>query len=310
MEVAIIGAGIAGLACAARLAEAGCQVRLFDKGRAPGGRMSTRRVDLDGVAVTFDHGAQYFTARDPRFAAVVEQWAEAGLAARWPAAGPDAWVGVPGMNAPVRALAEARQVAWNRQVKRVEHNGRWRLPGIDDAVFDAVVVAIPAEQTAALLELAAPAFAAHAASVSTLPCWTMLAAFDMRLPLMEDVIRGTDEAVLGWAARDSAKPGRPLGERWVVQAGAGWSRRQLEDDATAVAGRLLQALAERAGMVLTSSYLTAHRWRYARTTATQPAVLWDADRRLGLCGDWCRGARVESAWLSGDALAGAMVLSA
>ena len=34
----IIGAGIAGLACAARLAAAGYAVRLFDKGRRPGGR--------------------------------------------------------------------------------------------------------------------------------------------------------------------------------------------------------------------------------------------------------------------------------
>ena len=44
MTTAIIGAGIAGLACAQKLKQAGRSVKLFDKGRGPGGRMSTRRM--------------------------------------------------------------------------------------------------------------------------------------------------------------------------------------------------------------------------------------------------------------------------
>ena len=40
MQVAIIGAGMAGLTCASRLAEAGHDVAVFDKGRGPGGRMA------------------------------------------------------------------------------------------------------------------------------------------------------------------------------------------------------------------------------------------------------------------------------
>lgn len=308
MDVAIIGAGIAGLACADRLAEAGCTVRLFDKGRGPGGRMSTRRIELDGASVTFDHGAQYFTARDPRFAAVLKQWAQKDLAAPWPAAGPDAWVGTPGMDAPVHALAKRHSVEWGRRVERVVRDGgRWTLPGAGAATFDALVIAIPAEQAAALLQPIAPRLAAHAASVPTLPCWTMLAAFDERLPLATDVIRGDDHAALGWAARDSAKPGRPGGERWVVQGGAHWSQRYLEEAAPTMAGRLLHALEHHAGTALAPRYITAHRWRYARTTAAEPAVLWDAGARVGLCGDWCREARVEGAWVSGHTLARAMV---
>ncbi|MGA8880775.1 MAG: FAD-dependent oxidoreductase, partial [Azonexus sp.] len=58
-HLALIGAGIAGLSCATALQQAGLKVSLFDKGRGPGGRMSTRRGD-DWQC---DHGAQYFTAR-------------------------------------------------------------------------------------------------------------------------------------------------------------------------------------------------------------------------------------------------------
>ncbi|MFL5335181.1 MAG: FAD-dependent oxidoreductase [Geminicoccaceae bacterium] len=43
--IAVIGAGMAGAACAAALARAGAAVRLFDKGRSIGGRMAQRRVD-------------------------------------------------------------------------------------------------------------------------------------------------------------------------------------------------------------------------------------------------------------------------
>ena len=54
---------------------------------------------------------------------------------------------------------------------------------------------------------------------------------------------------------------------------------------------------------------TAHRWRYADT---EPALTqgswWDAQMRLGLCGDWLHGGKVEGAWLSGRALAQQVLL--
>jgi len=63
-EVAIVGAGMAGLACAAQLRAAGVPVSVFDKGRRPGGRISTCGVD---DRLSFDHGCQYFYANDPIF---------------------------------------------------------------------------------------------------------------------------------------------------------------------------------------------------------------------------------------------------
>ena len=79
--VAVIGAGISGLFAARTLADRGLNVKVFDKGRGLGGRMSTRRVDGKSC---FDHGAQYFTARDPRFQSYVQSWMEQGVVAKWP----------------------------------------------------------------------------------------------------------------------------------------------------------------------------------------------------------------------------------
>lgn len=52
-EIAVIGAGPAGLACADRLAEHGLQVQVFDKGRQSGGRVARRHHG----GMTFEHGA-------------------------------------------------------------------------------------------------------------------------------------------------------------------------------------------------------------------------------------------------------------
>jgi len=77
---AVIGAGFAGVSCALALQSAGESVRLFDKGRGPGGRSSTRRTDHG----RFDHGAPFFAASDPRFLEVVDVWRGHGVAAPWP----------------------------------------------------------------------------------------------------------------------------------------------------------------------------------------------------------------------------------
>lgn len=74
LSVAVIGAGFAGLTVARHLLDAGHAVHLFDKGRGAGGRMSTRRQD----GHEFDHGAQFFTAREESFRRAVEEWRSTG----------------------------------------------------------------------------------------------------------------------------------------------------------------------------------------------------------------------------------------
>lgn len=309
MTIAIVGAGMAGLACAEALASAGLHVVLFDKGQSPGGRMSTRSVMTPVGESAFDYGAQYMNARDPAFRARVALWAADGLAARWPAAGADAWVGTPGMSAPIADMASRLDVRWSAHVTELtEEATGWRLDGerLKESGFAAVVVAIPAEQVSALVATHDSATAAIAAATPSRPCWTVAACFAETLRVDFDVMKG--EGSIGWAARDSAKPGRGGPETWVIQAGPDWSAAHLEDARESVASALLDAFGKEAGLqMLTPTATHVHRWRYARSGEGGTSFHWNAARRLGLCGDWCIGPRVEAAWLSGTKLAGAMV---
>lgn len=302
MKIAVVGGGIAGLAFAQAAQACGHVVAVFDKGRGPGGRMATRRIETMAGDIAFDHGAQYFTARDPAFVAQVADWAAAGIVARWPGAGTDAWVGTPGMNALVKAIAEELDVTWSSRVETIEQCGEsWRLDGVSDAAFDAVVIATPAEQAVGLLAPHAPTFAAAARACPSAPCWTVMAAFPEPVAITADVLR--DRGSIGWAARNSAKPGRGGPEAWVVQATPEWSRAQLEDGETAVVDALLSALADQADAPLPAPIVrSGHRWRYARVAARDDGSLWNAQKRIGAVGDWLLGPRVESAWLSGRAL--------
>lgn len=310
MQVGIVGAGIAGLACADRLAEQGWQVRLFDKARGPGGRMSTRRMATELGEASFDHGAQYFTARDPRFQRAVAAWQARGIVAPWPAAGGEALVGVPAMNAVVRDMASRHDVIFGAPVRAVEHrDDGWFLHFKDGAAgpFDILVLAIPAEQAAPFLSLHDFALGRAALGERSSPCWTAMLAFDRTLPVASDVLRG--DGIISWAARNSAKPGRGGPESWVVHASSEWSERHCEDEGEQVLDRLMAAFASEFGIDLPEPAASAiHRWRFAMTPGTGHASLWNGDKRLGACGDWLLGPRVECAWLSGHLL-GARIVS-
>lgn len=306
MRIGIIGAGMAGLACAEGLGDLGHEVILLDKGRGPGGRMSTRRIATPQGEAQFDHGAQFFTVRDEGFTLRVEAWMAQGVAAPWPAAGPEAYVGVPGMNAPIRQMAAGQTVHWSTQVSRIEDvepGYRLHLTEAPPLEVEALILATPAEQAAALLQTLAPDLAARAAATTAEPCWTTMLAFSRPLEVTQDCWRS--EGPIGWAARNSSKPGRTGPEAWIVQASPDWSRTWLEADADEVTALLSRALADLLDMALPDPLsATSHRWRFARSGAEGSAALYDPDRRLGLCGDWLIGPRIEAAWMSGTALAG------
>jgi hypothetical protein len=180
--------------------------------------------------------------------------------------------------------------------------------GGDQGSFDAVVVAAPAPQAIPLLR-AAPALAAAAERAVMAPCWTGLFAFDAPLPL-PDLVRPGD-GPLAWLARNGTKPGRDGGESWVVHARPDWTREHLEADAATAVEALTAALRDVAGELPRPTFARAHRWRYARVeTPVGDPCLFDPETLIGACGDWCLGARVEAAFLSGAAAAGRVLNAA
>lgn len=334
-HIAVVGAGMAGIACARTLVQAGHRVTVFEKSRGPGGRMSTRNTEFGG----FDHGTQYFTVRDTRFEkalatspGLVRPWSantvrildEAGrvVAASLPPKEAH-WVATPGMNALLKQWAQPLDAAGalmlETQVIRMErdklHPERWQLqtegPGASSRVysgFDDVVLAVPAPQAHALLlsSQQGKALMPVLAGIAIAPCWTLMLAFPQAMqPTLPhlgphwNAARSTHHRI-AWLARESSKPGRSAIERWTVQASPEWSTRHLEDDDERVKAKLLKAFTEVTGIRAQPTHAAVHRWRYAQTTEPLgQSHVWDAKLGIGACGDWCLGHRVEDAFISG-----------
>jgi renalase len=322
-SVALIGAGISALCCARRLRDAGWSARLFEKSRGVGGRMSVRRGDH---GTSFDHGAQYFTAKDARFIAEVDTWIASNVAARWtPRIGrlspgkfeaseneTARYVGVPAMTSIAKSLAIGLDIVSNTLIDLVEPVGHaWRL--VDDqrselGVFDWVVSSAPVVQTRNIFREIAE-FTQPLDAVEMAPCWAAMVAFENPLNCAFDAAF-VEDSPLAWIARNSSKPGRDSKpDCWVLHASSSWSKEHLEDAAEVALQQLIAAFWEALGLAPHEPLTTSiHRWRYAMASqALNPIFLCDAKRGLGVCGDGLGGPRVEGAFLSGVCMAEEML---
>jgi len=317
LRVGIVGAGLSGLTAARILADQGHDVVVVEKSRGAGGRMSTRRHG----ELRFDHGAQYFTARDPRFLRHVLAWQERGLVETWNARiatigqhrstgrskSTQRFVAVPGMNAICHELASGLpDVRFDWQLEAAQRNGKgWMLSSVagDQLTCDVLVMTLPPEQASTLLGDAE--IDALTRQVKMLPCWALMLTTDTALFAEHDAAF-VNQGPLGWVAAQHSRPGRPAANAWVLHASPEWSVEHLEETPETVQRLLLDAVRE---LPLTQPFevtsALAHRWRYA--LANQPldcSALWFGPKQLALAGDWCHGSRVEGAFLSGAAAAG------
>lgn len=314
LPIAIIGTGLAGLAAAQRLSEAGRSLVLFEKSRGSGGRMASKRSPIGEL----DLGAQYFTARDPAFQSAVRDWQARGWIAQWqplvhrePGTArreddPQRWVGTPRMSALTRGLLGDVPVHFNCRIEQIlGHAGAWQLvdaEGNRHGPFAQVIVAAPAPQASALLATAAAELAAIAASVPMRATWAVALGFAKPLPVAMQArfVRGP---VLDWLACNSSKPGRDAApQSWVLHADSDWSDEHRDLPAAEVIAHLSHAFEAALDCPLPAAdFALAHRWLYARPADAQSlGALAAPAAGLYACGDWCLSGRIEGAWLSGQ----------
>ncbi|MEM8789939.1 MAG: FAD-dependent oxidoreductase [Pseudomonadota bacterium] len=303
-DIVVIGAGMAGLACAAACAAAGRSVLVLDKGRGLGGRLATRRGDR----ARFDHGAQYATAKGQAFAAYLDHARASGHVQVWQLERDrPVWVGVPGMSGLVRPLAQGLEVRCGVTVTGLRDAGGVLALETAAGALTArqIVCAIPAPQAQVLLRDFEGIDALSRVRIA--PCWAAL--IQLAAPRPEWRSARLENDVLAWAARNTAKPGRPAQpECWVLHARPDWSRANLERDGEAVADDMAAAWRVAMGDPGQIAALQAHRWRYSMTeTALGQPFLPLAHGRVLVGGDWCLGARVEAAFDSGQAMAAALM---
>lgn len=318
-SVLIIGAGISGLSCARYLKSQGVDTSVFEKSGYAGGRLSTRVFEQWQC----DHGAQYFTARDPRFKHEVEQWQREGVANLWrprlgvfegvplkwrPAhsAGPERYVGVPTMRALAQHFAKNQTIQLNTTVDKLQRSQLgWQVHsqeyGWTERVFDALVLALPAPQSLALLQTNPSTLNAKLATFTMRPTWALM------LRLEEGFDPGFDAAFvnggpLRWMAKNTSKPDRQQDNVWLLHASAQWSEEHIEDSRDEVSAALQEEFNKLTGGLALQECL--HLWRYADTEYPADSMyLWDGDLTLGVCGDWLSEGKVEGAWKSGLELA-------
>jgi len=214
------------------------------------------------------------------------------------------------MSAIGRDLAGEVPSDFSVRIESVRREGqRWILTtdqGEKQGLFDMVVAAVPAPQAVPLLA-EAPLLAGTASGVRMLPCHAVMLRFDSEIDVEFDAafVRSSP---LGWIARNGSKPGRLDESCWVLHSTAEWSEAHVDCDSEDVRDRLLAAFGAAIGRSLPATQFSAvHRWLYARPMGSYAdGPLWDRDLRIGACGDWTHGDRVEDAFLSAEALADAI----
>lgn len=330
MKIAIIGAGISGVCAANLLVEQGFLVDVFEKSRGLGGRLTTKRLNWAHI----DIGAQYFTARDPRFIKQVESWQSQQAAAVWNfqphslkgdhlSLSDDEtirYVGTPRMNSIVHEMSKGVNIKLGTRIntirlsKQLSAQQTWCLideSGQEYTGYDWLIVSAPADQTQYLLDHSPTDLSSIARQIpdnAHRPCWSVGLTTVGFVPENIQGIFGDD--VISWVSRQSAKPSRSSlsgDDCWMLHFSDKWSSinsKNTRENPTQIAldwlNTHLQPLRQNGAKPLTLDNSYEHFWLYAKLsdeyTSLKPLI--SRQKKVAVIGDWCFGGRVEGAYLS------------
>jgi renalase len=339
LEVAIVGAGVAGITCGQELQSAGWQgIGLFEKSRGMGGRLTTRRM----FDTCVDRGTCYLSPKGEEFSALIDRLSAAGIVSVWTdtthrltAAGDvivdggssPRYVAPNGMNQIAKYLGQDLDISFGQRaidLQPVADGWRLTLEGTEprEVLARRVVIAIPAPQAVDLLSPIAPTLPPdfindlrsieYTGSIAVAAGYTLdrLAEWQATYPHVV-AVSCPEDPDLAWLGLDSSKRPQPAPPVFVIQSSADFAARYPEPNDREIASvELLKAASRRFLPWLDRpEWQQPHLWRYAfpKNPHRHSFISIDSPHPLFCTGDWCRGYRVEDAFLAGKALAAQLI---
>jgi predicted NAD/FAD-dependent oxidoreductase len=310
-DILIVGAGMAGLLAAADLQSSGFNPLVVDKGRGVGGRLASRRIG----SATFDHGAQFITARTPRFAALLSEWQKLGLVTEWYRGTNEEhihWRGVQSMTAVPKYLAKSLHVRLEMKMTVLKQEGSHWMAIFENGetiAANAVLLTAPVPQSLALLDAGGVALEASTreqlAAVEYEPCMAVMAMLNGDSKIPQPGFIRPESGPIAWIA-DNQMKGVSASRAVTIHATPAYSSEHWEDDRQKMGQHLLEVAAPWLGSE--TAEFQVHAWRYARPSREQDHLylILNQSPALLIAGDAFGGPRVEGAALSGWAAAEAL----
>ncbi|WP_322488172.1 NAD(P)/FAD-dependent oxidoreductase [Chloroflexus sp.] len=337
--VAVVGAGMAGLAAACALQAAGIATVVFEKSRGVGGRAATRRIG----DCCFDHGAQYVKATSTALQDLIAATGDAVQIQRpvwtFTAAnqiGPgdvaygneQKWTWPAGITRLAKYLANGLDVRLETTVASIHTaDDCYRLTaadGNDLGYFDAILLTTPAPQSATILaasDLAPESTALITAlhSVQYRRSISITAAFPHRPAVPWYALVNTDRHhPISWLACEHDKPGRaPDGIGLLIaQMSNSWATTywdELQKGTFTPTDPLPPPIHEALAMIWMLAgdldaplWVNVQRWRYALPDTATPLTTMD---RIVVAGDMVAGQgrvhlAIEDGWRAADQIRG------
>ena len=313
-KITIIGSGFSSAVLSKNLKEK--DVLIFDKGRGPGGRSSTRRVEHVGV---FDHGLQFISPKKKEFelflkqhlTSFVKEWdGEFILFEDNKKIEKKKYIGKSGNNDFVKKLISSN-VHYQKELLSIEKKDKkWLLEFKDNSKQECekLILTIPLEQCQKII---APLNLDFKIIGSMEPNLTVMIGFDKSLGISANGFKFEKNSILGWAANESSKirsENNPDLELWTLQSSLSFAQKKFQDYRSnkeevinLMVGEFLNLFNIKNTKIV---HKDIHGWLYAfKKENFSQKFYWNEEINLGICGDWMCGSKAEDAWSSASALA-------
>ena len=310
----VIGAGISGLLVAKHLQSHGVKVTVIDKGRRPGGRVSTKE-HTDG---TFDHGAQFITTRDKLFRNVVEGWLAAGAVSPWYKGplGNMRYIGKGGMANLPAYLAQGLDIRSSETVSQINfRKSGWKVTtqpyGGGKSIHhkgDFLIMTAPVPQSRALIDGSNVDLdyddEEELAKIEHSKCISVMAYLSGPAGLPNPGAMDLNLGALRWLGDNNAKGISKTAGTLTINSSAAFAEKYWDTPDDVRIPLILKAA--RPFLKSDAITATAHQWGYSEPKRIyfekkpfRKNYLLDESICLGMCGDGFGGSRVEAAALSG-----------
>ena len=317
IDYCIIGSGISG-STIANLLKKKYQVAIYDKARGPGGRSSFKRFDKK---IGYDHGVQYISPKTVKFKKFINKLIKLRILKKW--GGNHLFlnnkikenkkhqkiIGTNGNNDISKYLIKDINCNFESELKKIKRkNLYWELEFVSNKKINCknLILTCPHPQAKKLTikYLKDKSILKNKIKMNA----NITVMFTLKKNIEKISSYFFDDPILGWAALENSKNRfKSRFNHWTLQSTSNWANKKINKNkkmklinSNILINRFFELTNTKKEKL---NNILNHGWKYSyNPKPLKIKSYWDKKIKLGICGDWFVGSRLESGWISANDL--------